>query len=197
MKYINLILITFFFTYSAFCQEVLKKEIELNQIEKVNIFRTEYDSINAGLYKSYYEVFKKNFSDYLFEAGVKDIEFSPEIIKFESPDQEQILNITKNYQSEYLLVSKIFFLRRSFLYKSFLNIDKLEKTPMFAGNPDIFIAIRIYDKNGELVIWTTHKVLTGANSFADPEWTIEKGINNSIAKIKKSKFVTVDENNTL
>jgi len=27
--------------------------------------------------------------------------------------------------------------------------------------------------------------MTGANSFADSEWTIEKGIKNLIAKIKK------------
>lgn len=179
----SLILLT---SVNVHCQTIKIDSIGLNTISNLGIAYSEYDTINAGLYKPYYEVFQNEFLNILTNSGVKNISFTEVVISFESISESEIIEICKNQSLDAFLISKIYFLRNSFIYKSFLNLDEIEDPSMITGKADVYMELKIFNKFGQLMIWTTHKVQTGSSSMVSPKWTINKGLKKTIKKLNKN-----------
>lgn len=169
----------------SYSQTILQKSIELKAIEKLGIIHSEYDSISAGLYSEFYTDFKTAFDKHLKSAGINDLHFISEVLSYEKIDSNAIKEICTKNDINALLITKIYFLRSSFIYKNFLNLSQIEKASMVTGKADIYIEIKIFDKNSKMVIWTSDKVQTGNSSMVSPNWTINRGIEKSIKKITK------------
>ena len=176
-----------------FSQTVRLKTLELNSISTLGICYSEYDTINQGLYDSYFVVFKNVFKNNLSDAGIKKIVFLDDTVSFESLNKSDIENICTKNNLDAFLISKIYFLRNSFIYKSFLNLKEIEGPSMITGKPDIYMELKVFNRNGELILWTDTKVQTGNSSMVGPEWTINKGLKTTLKKIKKTK-ITVANN---
>jgi hypothetical protein len=171
----------------SFSQTILQKSIELKAIDKLGIIHSEYDSISFGLYNEFYTDFKTAFDKNLKAAGIDNFHFISEVLSYEKIDSNAIKEMCTKNDIDALLITKIYFLRNSFIYKNFLNLKQIEKASMVTGKADIYIEIKIFDKNSKMVIWTSDKVQTGNSSMVTPNWTINKGIEKSIKKIAKEK----------
>jgi len=169
----------------GYSQTIHLKTKELESISNLGIVHSEYDTISLGLYEEYYDIFKNEFTDGFSSAGIKNVMYIPEVLSFENIDKDEITKFCTDHGIDALLISKIYFLRTSFIYKSFLNLDDIEKPSMITGKPDIYFELKIFDQKGNNIIWTTHKVQTGNSSMVSPQWTINKGLKKTIKKLKK------------
>ncbi len=171
---------------NIYTQDIKLKTAELNSISTLGIIYSEYDTINQGLYDPYFSVFRNEFKNNLTAAGIRKIVFIDDTISFESITNSEIKKICNQYNIDALLISKIYFLRLSFIYKSFLNLEMIEEPSMITGKPDISMELRIFNSHGELIIWTVDKVQTGNSSMVSPQWTINRSLKKNIKKIKKT-----------
>lgn len=167
------------------CQTIIKKTIDLNSIGKIGIVRSEYDTISSGLFKDYYKVFENSFSKNLIASGVDSVGYLKDVFNFDTIERHMISQLCEDKNLDGLLITKIYFLSRAFIYKNFLNRNDLEGRSMFSGDADIYISIKIFDRTGNLTILTSHKVQTG-NLSSGPGGTINRGITKSIDKINKT-----------
>ncbi len=170
-----------------YSQNIRIKTLELNSISKIGISYSEYDTINQGFFNPYCTVFKNEFKNNLSNAGIKKIVFLDDTISFESIKKSDIENSCTKNNLDAFLISKIYFLRNSFIYKSLLNLEEIDKPSLITGKSDIYLELKIFDRNGELIVWTDTKVQTGNSSMVNPQWTINKGLKKTLKEFNKAR----------
>jgi len=166
-----------------FCQEREYLSPKYNDLNSLGYTYSEYDTISNGLYPEFYDILSQSVNE-AFAEDFQQIKCLHKFVRIEHPiDTSEIKLLCRTNNVDAILITKIYFLSRDFVYKGFLNLENIYK-PLL--NPQglfcFYVEIRIFDKNGDLVLNSSGVTYNGSNA----KKSLSNGFEKAIKKAKKT-----------
>jgi hypothetical protein len=147
-------------------------------IESIGFAYSEYDTISNGLYSGFYDIYKQAIISALTK-DIPEIKFLNELLRFESIDTNKIVTLCDYNNLDAFLITKTYFLSRDFIYKEFLQLDKIYNPKLFQQGPYCcYVEIKIINKKGKLILNSTAITLNGYNASKSLKNGFQKAIDN-------------------
>ena len=154
---------------------------EYKEVKSLRFVHSEYDIITQGLYLKFYSDFTFAVRK-TFENEINGIKYFDKLIRCESIDTNQIINICREEGLDAFLVTRIYFFQRDFIYKSFLGLDHINKQkPFQQGAYPCYMEIKIFNKSGRLILWSESYPINGYTA----KKSILAGLKKALEKAKE------------
>jgi hypothetical protein len=159
---------------------------EYYNLNSLGFAHSEYDTISNGLYPGFYKIYSQAVSN-TFSEDIKEIKYFNELFRFESIDTNKIKSFCLINNLDALLISKVYFLSRDFVYKGFLGLEKIYNPHLFQqGLFCFYVEIKMFDKYGNLILNSTATSLNGY----DANKSLTNGFKKALKKAKEQQYIT-------
>lgn len=147
------------------------------KINKLGYVYSEYDNISNGLYDKFYEIFSLAINNN-FGVDIKEIKNLNDTLSFELLDTLKIKSLQKENNLDAILITKVYFLSRDFIYKGFLGLDDIYNPKVMQQGPFCFYAeIKVFNNSSQVLLNSSAISLNGHNA--------KKSLNNAFKKAMK------------
>lgn len=166
-----------FSSCAAIGTKTLYRTNETFNIEKIGFNNLYGDNLVNEIFPQTEDIFASSVLLTLREYGFIDPQKTEIDISFDHPDQDQIEELCNKHNLDGLLISKLEFIHVTYSFYS---------APV-AQNYDTEVQMKLFDKNGKLLITTRHNTLKG-NSYMMPpsaDRTIRDGAKGALKRITK------------
>jgi len=164
VRLITIIIILISTSTSIFGQGKPYLSREYYNLNSLGFAYSEYDTISNGLYPGYYKIYTQAVNQ-TFHEDIKEINYYNELIRFESIDTIKIISLCERNKLDAILITKVYFLSRDFVYKGFLDLDKIYNPGLFQqGSFCFYVEIKLFGKSGNLILNSNAITLNGYNA---------------------------------
>lgn len=161
--------------------KTLYKTSDNIQVHKIGYVKLAGDTILESIFPQTDSIFSSSITKTFNEYGVNPVGIE-DYLPFESPGINKIRGICKEYNLDGLIISKI----------KFIHVTYSIYFIPYAQNYDTEVEMKLYDKNGNMLVKTLHNTLKG-NTYKNPpsvNMTIADGAKGALKRIAKEMGLT-------
>ena len=105
------------------------------------------------------------------------------VIAFDNIDTLKLRGICKENAFDVILLTKLYFISKYFIYKGFLNIKPDNQQFLAFTDSDVCVEMKLFDKNGKLLIFVSYNTPQGNGTANTPKEGIIKGVKGGLKEI--------------
>jgi hypothetical protein len=157
--------------------KTIYKSNQIGPIRNIGFAKLDNDSILCQIFPKTNEIFNESVTNTLNKYGIYDARELVDKISFEEPDINRIIEICNDYGIDALLLSRL----------KFIHVTYTLYFAPIAQNFDTEVEMKLFDKNGRLLVSARHNTLKG-NSYMMPppaDRTVYDGAEGAFKRIAK------------
>jgi hypothetical protein len=171
---------------SSIGNKILYKSNDPIEFKRVAYVNSEYDTVTNGLYYPANYLFTTTVDTFLVKHSNAIPLYFHTVIAYDNIDTLKIKRICKENNCDVLLLTKLYFISRYFLYKGLLNIKPDNQQFLSFTNSDVCVEMKLFDRTGKLLIFISYNTPQGNGTANSPKEGIVKGIKGGLKEILSS-----------
>jgi hypothetical protein len=146
-------------------------------LKKIGFSQLVADSITTVIYPQTSKIWRNTIFELFIKYEIDSIKEMVDFIQFDNPDTSQIIEKCKENNLDGLLISKLNFFRVTYSVY-FVPITQ---------NYDTKVNMKLFDKNGNLLLSTVHDTFSGNSYWLPPsaETTVRDGTKGALGRVIK------------
>ena len=186
--YCYLVILISFASCSSIGNKILYRTADPIHLTKLAYVNSEYDTVTNGLYPPANAVFTSTVDSFIVNHSLASPQYIHTTIAFDNIDSLKMKNICQENDCDAILLTKLYFISKYFIYKKFLNIKPDNQQFLAFTESDVCVEMKLFDKNGKLLIFSSYNTAEGNGTVFSPKEGISKGIKGSLKEVFTSIY---------
>ncbi len=168
-------LLIFLISCSSIGNKVLYKTTNPIIFNKFGYVNSEYDTVTNGLYSNANYLFTSTVNDFIEANSTATPAYLQTVIAYDNIDTLKLKNICNDNGFDVILLTKLYFISRYFVYKGLLNIKPDNQQFLSFTQSDVCVEMKLFDNKGKLLVFVSYNTPQGNGTANSPKEGIVKG----------------------
>jgi len=168
-------LVIFLISCASIGNKVLYQTTNPIVFKKLGYVNSEYDTVTNGLYSNANYLFTSTVNDFIKTNSTATPAYLHTMIAYDNIDSLKLKNICKENGFDVILLTKLYFISRYFVYKGLLNIKPDNQQFLSFTQSDVCVEMKLFDNQGKLLVFISYNTPQGNGITNSPKEGIVKG----------------------